>query len=476
MKILNRQISISKRGLVRYRIETDALGKVSVPYDAYYGSETERARKNFPISGITTPTEFVRAYALLKRCSAKANMKTGALDARRGAAIVRACDEIIKGRFSDQFVVDVFQAGAGTSVNMNLNEVIANRAIEFLGGKKGDYKIVHPNDHVNMSQSTNDTHHMNIHLSVYEAIDSALMPSLDGLEKALRAKSKEFGKIVKIGRTHLQDAVPMTLGQEFSGYADALAASAERIRSAQRLLLESPMGGTAIGTGENTNSRYKNEVIKEINYATGLRFFATKRMFKVMSTQLEELAVSNSLRETAVALNKIANDFRLLGSGPVAGFADLLLPPVQPGSSIMPGKVNPSMMEMLNMVCFQVMGNMDTVEQGANSGQLELNIWMPVIAYNLLFSIKILSNAVVAFTELAVKGVSANRKRLAANLELDMSIATALTPYIGYAKAAVVAQRSYKEGKSVKEVALEMKILDRKTLEKVLDPRNFCER
>ncbi len=461
---------------MRYRTEIDALGKVRVPYVAYYGSETERARRNFPISGMTTPKEFVKSYALIKMCSAKANITTGALDRRRGAAIVQACKEIMKGKFADQFVIDVFQAGAGTSVNMNLNEVIANRAIEILGGKKGDYKIVHPNDHVNMSQSTNDTHHMNIHLAVYTEVNLSILPSLRRLEKALKAKSNEFKNIVKIGRTHLQDAVPMTLGQEFSGYADAVTASMERIMSAQRLLLESPMGGTAIGTGENTDIRYKREVIKEINRATGFKFFATKRMFKVMSTQLEELAVSTAFRETAVALNKIANDFRLLGSGPVAGFADIILPPVQPGSSIMPGKVNPSMMEMLNMVCFQVMGNMDVVEQGANSGQLELNIWMPVIAYNLLSSIKILSNAVDAFTERAVNGIAANRKRIAENLELDMSIATALSPYIGYEKAAIVAQRSYKEGKSVKEVALEMGILDKKRLDKILDPRNFCER
>ena len=462
--------------MMRYRTERDALGPVKVPSNAYYGSETERARENFPISGIVTQPEFVRSYALLKKCSAQANREIGKLDARRASAMIRACDEIMAGKLADQFVVDVFQAGAGTSVNMNLNEVIANRAIELLGGRKGDYRMVHPNDHVNMSQSTNDTHHMNIHLSTYIAIQSRLLPSMARLQKALDAKAREFRNIIKTGRTHLQDAVPMTLGEEFSGYSGAVAAAAERISAAQALLLESPMGGTAIGTGENASLEYRRAVIRNINRESGIRFFATKRMFKVMSTQLEELAVASALRETAVALNKIANDFRLLGSGPVAGFSDLILPAVQPGSSIMPGKVNPSMMEMLNMVCFQVMGNSDTIEQGANSGQLELNIWMPVIAYNLLFSIRILSNAIDAFTKRAVVGVKANVRQLGSDIERDMSIATALSPYIGYAKAAEVAMRSLKEGKSVKEVAMEMRILDRKRLDKILDPRNFAKR
>jgi fumarate hydratase class II len=458
--------------MARYRIEKDILGPVRVPYDAYYGSETERARQNFPISGIMVSGAFIRSYAILKKCAAIANIRAGKLGRRRGNAIIRACDEVAGGRFVDQFVVDVFQAGAGTSTNMNLNEVIANRAGELLGSRKGDYALVHPNDHVNMSQSTNDTYHMNVHLSTYNALEIKLIPALRLLHIELASKSREFSKILKIGRTHLQDAVPMTLGDEFSGYSGGVSAAISRIKGAQHLLLESPIGGTAVGTGENAGDEYKRHMFAALRTETGLRFRPSKHIFKAMSTQLEELAAADALRDTAIVLNKISNDFRLLGSGPVAGFADIRLPEVQPGSSIMPAKINPSMMEMLNMVCFQVMGNASVVEQGANSGQLELNIWMPVISYNLLFSIEILSNAVSAFTERAVRGVKPNYARLAKNLELDMSIATALVPYIGYEKAAAVARRSYEENRGVKEIAIEMRVLERGELERVLDPRN----
>jgi fumarate hydratase class II len=461
-------------GMARYRIEKDILGSVNVPYDAYYGAETARAVENFPISGIRPPAQFIKSYALLKKCAAIANIKTGKLERKKGEAIVKASEEVIGGKLADQFVVDVFQAGAGTSTNMNLNEVIANRAAELLHGSKGDYKLVHPNDHVNMSQSTNDTYHMNVHLSTYNALEIEIIPAMRLLHAELEIKSKEFAKVMKTGRTHLQDAVPMTLGEEFSGYSGAVHSVTDRIIGAQHLLLESPLGGTAIGTGENAGDEYKSHMFAALRSETGLRFHPSPSIFKAMSTQLEELAVANALRESAVALNKIANDFRLLCSGPVAGFSDIMLPEVQPGSSIMPGKINPSMPEMLNMACFQTMGCASVVEQGANSGQLELNIWMPVISYNLLFSIGVLSNAVSVFAERAVKGVEPNYARLKRNLDLDMSIATALAPYIGYEKAALVARRAYKESKSVREIASEMRLLDKKTLDRILDPRNFA--
>ncbi len=459
---------------MRYRTESDILGKINVPSDAYYGAETERAKQNFPISGLVEMPEIIKSYAIIKRSAAKANMKLGVLDTRRGGAIVSACDEIIDGKFADQFIVDVYQAGAGTSINMNLNEVIANRAIEILGGKKGNYKIVHPNDHVNMSQSTNDTFHMNIHLSSYIAINEYLIPALSKLEGALKKKSIEFKNALKIGRTHLQDAVPITFGEEFSGYVGAISAVKKRLVEAQKLLLESPMGGTAIGTGENTPKGYKEEVIRQINAYTKINFHKSSYMFKTMSTQLEEMALSDALYDTAVALDKIANDLRLMGSGPIAGFADLILPPVQPGSSIMPGKINPSMMEMMNMVCFQVMGNCSIIDRCADYGQLELNIYMVLIAHELMFSIKILSNGINAFTKRAILGLKINFKRVNANLNRDMSLATALSPYIGYAKAAHVARRAFIEDKSVKDVAIEMHILDKKLLDKILDPKNFA--
>lgn len=459
-----------------YRVEKDILGSVKVPADAYYGAETERAKENYKISGIMVSEDFIKSYAIIKKCAAIANMKTGKLDSKKGNAIVKAADEIIAGKLADQFVVDVFQAGAGTNVNMNLNEVIANRAIEILGGKRGNYKLIHPNDHVNMSQSTNDTYPMNLHLSTYIAIEGKLLPALNLLQSALASKSKEFSSVVKIGRTHLQDAVPMTLGQEFSGYSDAVSVVIERVKSAQQLLLESPLGGTAIGTGENASAEYRDAVVAALRKETGINFHKSKRIFKSISSRLEELDVANSLEETAVALNKISNDFRLMDSGPVAGFSDMKFPEIQPGSSIMPGKVNPSMMEMLNMVCFEVMGNAHTIEQAANGGQMELNVYMPLISYNLLFSIGILSNAVSTFTERAVKGAKPNYERLKKNLEFDMSIATALSPYIGYDKAAIVARRAYQQGRSVKDIAIAMNLMSRKELDRILDPSNFLKK
>ncbi len=456
---------------MRYRNEKDVLGKVRVPADAYYGSETMRAYNNFQISGMKVSMDLIRAYLIVKSAAAAANMKAGKLDVRKGNAIIKACGILLSGKLSENFILDVFQAGAGTSINMNVNEVVANKAIELLGGKKGDYRIVHPNDDVNMSQSTNDSMPTAMRIAIFLKIRDTLLPELDRLAKAIGSKEKEFKSIVKLGRTHLQDAVPLTLGQEFSGYAYAVKSAIGYIEKANAKMTKLPIGGTAVGTGLNAGGKYRKAVIKELSKMARAKL-SLGSTFGEMSNKLDELEVSASLRECAVALNKFANDLRLLNSGPGGGISEIKLPEVQPGSSIMPGKINPSMAEMLNMVCFQVIGNDLAVNEAAGAGQLELNVYMPLIAFDLLFSIEILANGTRAFCEKSVKGIKANEIRIRKNLEGDLSIATALTPYIGYAKAAEIARRAFLEGKSVMQVCISMKIMDRKRLEKILDPKN----
>ena len=457
---------------MQYRTEADVLGRVKVPKDAYYGSETQRALNNFQISGEVVSWRLIESYVIIKKAAALANMRTGKLGKRIGGAIVRACNEVISGKLADQFMVDVFQAGAGTSTNMNVNEVIANRAITMLKGKKGDYRIVHPNDHVNMSQSTNDTYPSAIRIACYRAIVEDLLPAMAALESGLGKKSREFSRMIKVGRTHLQDAVPMTLGQEFRGYAGSIGHVARNLDNAKELLLELPLGGTAVGTGINADKKYANEAVKEINRMTKQKFFITDNTFKVMQSRTDEVTISSILNEITIAGGKIANDLRLLVSGPRAGIGEILLPEILPGSSIMPGKVNPSIPEMVGMVGFEVMGLSSATCMAASAGQLELNVFTPVIAYNLLFSINILSNAINAFSERCIAGIRPNKRAMERHLEMDITVATALTPYIGYAKAAKAARKAYLTGKSLKRVCLEMKILDKRTLDKVLDPKN----
>ncbi len=457
-------------GFMEFRIENDVLGEVKVPKGAYYGSETRRAFENFPISGMHLQKAIIRNYAVLKKAAAAANVSAGKLDAKRFSAISRACDEVAAGKFDDQFVVDAFQAGAGTSTNMNVNEVVANRAIELLHGKRGDYKLVHPNDHVNMSQSTNDTFHCVEHMAAYEGIIKNLIPALEELEAALDSKSREFSKIIKVGRTHLQDAVPMTLGQEFSGYSAAISTASHHLKESSESLLEIPLGGTALGTGINTPKNYSKYAIEELDKATGFDFALSHNLFGSMQNQTDELRTAGALREVAATLGKIANDMRLLSSGPRTGIAELVLPAVQPGSSIMPGKINPSMAEMLNQVCFHAMGNCHAVETAAASGQLELNVFMPVIAYNLVFAIDILSNGTRAFTKRCVSGIKASAAVISRYVTMNISTATALSPYIGYSKAAEIARKAYLEEKSVMQVCLEMKVLPKEKLEQILDP------
>ncbi len=456
----------------KYRIEKDVLGNVKVPYGAYYGSETERAKENFPISGMHMQQSFIIAYATLKKAAAISNMKVGKLEKDRALPIIKACNEIISGKLYDQFVVDIFQAGAGTSTNMNLNEVIANRALELAGRKKGDYRFIHPNDHVNMSQSTNDTYHAATRIAAYLGLKN-LSGHLKRLESALALKSKEFSGIIKIGRTHLQDAVPMTLGQEFEGYKGSVEYAMKSLNSASKELLEIPLGGTALGTGINASKDYQRTAIRELNNMLKARFKHSANIFAGMQNEYAEIVLGNALETAAILIGKISNDFRLLGSGPNAGLNELILPPVQPGSSIMPGKINPSMAEMLNMVCFQVMGNCKAIRESANAGQLELNVFMPIIAFNLLYSIDILSNGIDSFTQRCAKGVKANTKAIEKHIEMDTSIATALSPYIGYAKAAEIAQAAHDKGKSVREICIAMGIMDKTKLDKILDPKNL---
>ncbi|MDE1825407.1 MAG: aspartate ammonia-lyase [Candidatus Micrarchaeota archaeon] len=456
------------------RVEEDSIGKVRVPHDAYYGSFTVRASQNFKISGIKPSAEFISAYSIIKKSAALANLRAGRLDKKIAGAIARACDEIASGKLYDQFIVDVFQAGAGTSTNMNLNEVLANRALELLGKKKGDYSVIHPNDHVNMSQSTNDTYPSCIRISSYLAMHSKLIPALARLHKSLDTKAKEFSGVVKLGRTHLQDAVPMTLGQEFSGYAASIAHEITRLESSAEGLLELPIGGTAIGSGINAPEKFADMAIAEIRKSTGKNFKKCESIFKAMQSRSEELETSSALRGVAVAVSKIANDLRLLGSGPRAGFGELILPEVQPGSSIMPGKINPSVPEMVNMVCFQVIGCDQAILQAAGSGQLEINVFMPLISYNLLFSIDILANAVSTLERLCIRGILANIKEISRHLEENLSLATALTPYIGYEKAVQVAKRAHSEGRSVKEICVEMRLFRKEELDRILDYRKLA--
>ncbi|KPL07032.1 aspartate ammonia-lyase [candidate division BRC1 bacterium SM23_51] len=458
-----------------YRIEHDTLGEVRVPRDCYYGAQTQRAVENFPISGLRLQPAFVRAQAIIKHAAAKANMASGRLEQRIGEALVRAAAEIIEGRFADQFVVDVFQAGAGTSQNMNINEVLANRAIETLGGRLGDYSLVHPNDHANMSQSTNDTIHAAIYIAAFCEIHERLLPSLRRLEDALRKKANEFDSIVKSGRTHLQDAVPIRLGQEFGAYATMIHLGQQRVQRAADALRELCLGGTAVGTELNTDPLYKNRAIAHINESTGYEFKSAANLFEAMQSMDAVVEVSGALRVLVTSLRRIADDLRLLSSGPRTGLGEIRLPAVQPGSSIMPGKVNPVMAEMLNMVCFHAMGCDMAILHAAQAGQLELNVMMPVIAYNLLQEIDILAGATDAFTTRCVVGIEANEDICRKYAERSSALATALSPYIGYHKAAELAKEALDRNIHIRDLVLEKKLLDEKTADEVLDTRRMTD-
>jgi fumarate hydratase class II len=455
------------------RTEHDTLGEVKVPGDAYYGAQTQRAVENFPISGLRLPPQFVWAQAVVKRAAAKANLEVGALPGRIADALVRAAEEVMAGKFADQFVVDVFQAGAGTSQNMNMNEVLANRANELLGGRLGVYDPVHPNDHANMAQSTNDTIHTAIHVAAVCALHDRLLPALDKLAAALEKKAAEFDQVIKVGRTHLQDAVPIRLGQEFGAYATMIRHGQRRLQVAARGLLPVCIGGTAVGTGLNAHPEYRARALVHINAATGHQFTGAEDLFEAMQGMDAVVELAGALRVLVTGLRKIADDLRLLASGPRAGLAEVRLPPVQPGSSIMPGKVNPVMAEMLDMVCFQCLGCDAAVVSAAQAGQLELNVMMPVIAYNLLGEIDLLANAVPAFSSRCVVGIEADQQACLAGAERTAALATALSPAIGYEQAARLAQDAFRANTSIRHLAQSRSILDTQRLDALLDLRRM---
>lgn len=437
---------------MKYRREQDAMGMVEVPMDAYYGASTQRAVDNFKISGMVFQPVLIRMLALVKKHGALVNARLGLLDETLSTAIVSACQEVIDGRFADQFVVDVFQTGSGTSTNMNMNEVIATRANEILTGEKQGKKPVHPNDHVNLGQSSNDVIPTMIHMAALVEINTALIPALELLLKALAEKSRAFSAVKKIGRTHLQDAVPMTLGQAFSGYAKQVELGIERIRTAGKNLCSLALGGTAVGTGVNTHERFAREVIQAISHETGFTFHEAENHFEAQAAQDAALEVSGTLKTIAVGLLKIANDIRWLGSGPRAGLGEITLPALQPGSSIMPGKVNPVIPEAVIQVAAQVVGNDTTITIGAQTAHLELNTMLPVIGYNLLQSIGLLSSAAAIFAEKCVQGILPDLETCGANIEKSLAMATYLVPRLGYDRASAIAKKAHETGKTIREI------------------------
>ncbi|HTI43533.1 MAG TPA: aspartate ammonia-lyase [Vicinamibacterales bacterium] len=457
-----------------FRTERDPLGELEVPADAYYGIQTARARENFRISDLRAPDELVVATVLIKRAAAEANEALGRLDKRVANAIVQACDEIRAGALRDQFVVDVYQAGAGTSHNMNTNEVLANRAAEILGGARGEYTLVHPNDHVNMGQSTNDVFPTATRLALLIGM-RPLVDAARGLASSLQEKAEAFAHVLKVGRTHLQDAVPMTLGQEFGGYAACIERGADDVEEAAEQLKELNLGASAVGTGLNAGDDYARVAVSNLARALAVELAPAANRFRVTQSMGDVVAYSGAMRRLAVELSKVASDLRLLASGPRAGIAEIILPAVQPGSSIMPGKVNPSIAEMVNQVCFQVIGCDATICTAAEAGQLELNVMMPVIAWNGLHAQRILANAMGALEQLCVEGIQADEARCRELLDRSTAAATALSPYIGYAKTAEIAKESVKTGKPIRDLVLERKLLEAKQLDQILSVEEMTQ-
>ncbi|MCC7416416.1 MAG: aspartate ammonia-lyase [Acidobacteria bacterium] len=449
------------------RIERDPLGELAVPVDAYYGIQTARAAANFPVSGLRAPADLVTATILVKKAAAEANGALARLDPEIARAIISAADEILSGALRDQFIVDVYQAGAGTSHNMNANEVLANRAAEVLGEPRGSYRRVHPNDHVNMSQSTNDVYPTATRLALLLGA-GPLVSSAHALAGALALKADALGAILKTGRTHLQDAVPITMGQEIGGWAACIRRGAEDVADASEQLLELNIGATAVGTGLNAGDEYRRRVVASLARDTKLALRPAPNLFRVTQSMGDVLAYSGAMRRLAVELGKVASDLRLLSMGPRAGLSELVLPAVQPGSSIMPGKVNPSIPEMVNQVCFQVIGCDTTVTMACEAGQLELNVMMPVIAWNTLHASTILGASMNILRVRCVDGMAANEVRARELLDRSTAAATALSPYIGYAATAEIAKESVRTGRPVREIALQRGLLDAARLDAIL--------
>jgi aspartate ammonia-lyase len=457
-----------------FRIEKDTLGEVRVPADALYGAQTQRARENFQISGFPPQPDYVWGMVIIKKAAALANMDTGRLEKDIGQAIVAAADEVLAGKHDSHFVIDPWQAGAGTSHNMNANEVLATRASQLLGGSSSSGETVHPNDHVNLAQSSNDTNPTAVRLGALRLLPG-LIEALEGLRDAFDRKAQDFDGVVKSARTHLQDAVPIRLGQEFSGYAAAIDKGLERIGSAGGSLQELNIGATAAGTGINAEPEYIDAILRHLRDLTGFELRKGENFFRLTQSGADMAYLSSAIRNAAVEISRIASDIRLLASGPRTGIAEIVLPPVQPGSSIMPGKVNPSMAEMMNMVCFQVIGCDEVCSLAAHGGQLDLNVFWPLFGYNLLFGMTILRNGVSAFTDRCVTGIEADEERSRHLMEQSLMLCTALTDYIGYEDAAKLAKEAFAERKTIREVVLEHGLMDEAQLDKVLDALPMTE-
>lgn len=455
------------------RIEKDSLGEVEVPADAYYGAQTQRSLENFKIGTEKMPAALVRALGIQKKSAALANIAQGSLDEKIGKAIIKAADEIIDGTLADQFPLAVWQTGSGTQSNMNANEVIAGRANEDLTGTRGGKDPVHPNDHVNMSQSSNDTFPTVMHIAAAEQITHDLLPNLQTMHEALEQKVKAFDKIVKNGRTHLQDATPLTLGQEFSGYAKQIEYGIARIENAMPRLLELAQGGTAVGTGINSKKGFDEKFVSFVNEITGLNFTSADNKFEALAAHDALVELHGALNVLAISLMKIANDIRLLGSGPRSGIGEIILPANEPGSSMMPGKVNPTQCEALTMVCAQVMGNQTAISVAGSNGHFELNVFKPVMIYNALQSIQLLSDGVRSFTENCLTGIEANEDRIQSLMQNSLMLVTALNPHIGYDNAAKIAKTAYAENKTLKQTGVDLGLLTEEQFDEWVKPENM---
>lgn len=452
------------------RFEKDTLGEIAVPADRYWGAQTERSLENFPIGGHKMPIEVIHAFAYVKKAAAIINTELGLLDEKTCVVICSVCDEILEGKLDDHFPLVVWQTGSGTQSNMNVNEVISNRAIELLGGEMGTKTPVHPNDDVNKSQSSNDTFPTAMHISAVRMVDTVFLTKVRALRESLHEKAQAFMRIVKIGRTHLMDATPLTLGQEFSGYVSQLDHAIKAVEHALPHLYELALGGTAVGTGINTPPQFAEKVAAKIAELTGYPFITAPNKFEALAAHDAMVEMSGAIRQAAVSLMKIANDIRLMGSGPRCGIGELLLPANEPGSSIMPGKVNPTQCEALTMVCTQVIGNDTTIAVAGMNGHFELNVFKPVMIYNLLESMRILGDAALSFKERCVDGIQPNEERIKQLLEQSLMLATALNTEIGYDSAAKIVKKAYSEGITLKKSALSLGLLDEETFDRVVDP------
>ncbi len=458
---------------MKFRKEFDSLGNIKVPSDKYWGASTQRSKKYFDIGDFLVRPVLIKSIAIVKKAAAIVNYKNKDLDKKISTAIVKASNEIIQGKMNDNFPLKVWQTGSGTQTNMNVNEVIANRAIEILGGTKGTKKPVHPNDHVNKSQSTNDVFPTAMHIAIALQTKNSLIPSLDLLNKELKKKVKEFNKIIKIGRTHLQDATPLSLGQEFSGYQSQLEKSIERIKNSLNEIYDLAQGGTAVGTGINTKKNFDKKIVNEIKKITKLPFKPTKNKFAALAAHDSLVNFSGTLNTTAVCLMKIANDIRFLGSGPRAGYGELILPENEPGSSIMPGKVNPTQCEAVTMVCVKVIGNHNGITMAGSHGHFELNVFKPLIIHNILQSIKILSDSTKSFAKYCISGLKADKNRIKELLDNSLMLVTALSPKIGYDNAAKIAKKALKNKTTLKHETLKTGLIKENEYDKIINPKKM---